>query len=129
MANFTTNKLEILGDKEKIEEMISILCKWQYKNLGSYPEILGPNSIKFYTVWCAYPELICNLSRLNPKLSFIYAWTNEGCGTNGALLKIQNGEVIKENLPEDNTQEAYKIECYVYNSPYNSDFVPHDEEC
>jgi hypothetical protein len=84
---------------------------WQISNWGTkwnaYDQTeLDENCIEFQTAWSTPYQLMVNLSKLFPEVTFEVRFADEDFGYNVGEYTLLNGEV-DENVPEGGSEEAY----------------------
>jgi hypothetical protein len=81
--------------------------KWNAYHQGDERD--AENIIYFQTAWSAPIELMQRLSSLFPKVDLIFNYADEDTGCNVGKLTIKNGEIVKQFIPENQSNEAYEI--------------------
>ncbi len=66
------------------------------------------NIFTFETAWNNVAGIICAMSKLFPKVNFIYEYADEDTGCNCGVIELKNG-IFKNNIPINGTKEAYDI--------------------
>lgn len=93
--------------------------EWSIKNWGTkwnaYQSDLEDedNIIRFMTAWNGVPELMKKIGFIFPEIEFEYAWASEDFGCTVGLIKFKDTDVLKENIPENCSKEAYDLACEI----------------
>ena len=108
---------ENLTSEKEIELDIKGIPNWYTWNVknwntkwNSYEHLeLEHGSYRFLTAWSNVIVVIIALSKKYPKASFHYRWCDEDISYNLGECFIENGEIIKENIPIEGSKEAYEL--------------------
>lgn len=63
----------------------------------------------FETAWSGVPNLIMEMSKQNPDISFEYTFADEDSGQNVGMFRFENGEVSLQYYPIGGSKEAFDI--------------------
>lgn len=78
--------------------------KWNCYNCKKQDD----NIYTFETAWNGVPNLIEALSKMMPKIEFIYEYSDENVGYNVGSYTMKNG-ITKKSVPEEGSKEAYDL--------------------
>jgi len=67
------------------------------------------NIIFFQTAWSCPHNLMKKLSEMFPDVEFEVAWADEDLGHNLGIIKLKNGEILKQNMPQSGSLNAKKM--------------------
>lgn len=90
---------------------------WQYENWGTTWTALdievnrvNPEMVHytFLTGWVAPIPVLIALSRKYQQIQIELEYADEDLGNNVGSVKIQNGAILEENIPEEGSNEAIK---------------------
>lgn len=86
---------------------------WRLDNWGtkwnSYASERKENSFIFETAWSAPHEIVEQLAKMFPRLSFYHEWADENIGYNTGYCEYYNGERWNECFFDDGTKDAYEF--------------------
>jgi hypothetical protein len=84
---------------------------WRTKwNAYSQPDSRNTDNVIFFqTAWSCPKDLINKLTCIFPDVEFEIAWADEDLGHNIGIMKIKNGSVIEQYIPEGGSIEAKKL--------------------
>ena len=87
---------------------------WQTDNWGTkwnaYDQYSDDdNVIEFNTAWSTPYNLLVNLSKKYPQVTFEVEYADEDFGYNVGRYVLLNGEVTEENIPDGGSQEAIEM--------------------
>jgi hypothetical protein len=87
---------------------------WQTANWGTkwnaYDQYSNDDAvIEFNTAWSTPYNLLVNLSKKYPQVTFEVEYADEDFGYNVGKFVLLNGEVIDENIPDGGSQEAIEM--------------------
>ena len=66
-------------------------------------------SIRFLTAWDMPALVMDKLSRMFPEIKMDLQWADEDIGRNVGHVVLLAGELIDENIPDDDSREAYEM--------------------
>lgn len=78
----------------------------------------------FSTAWSFCHPIVKKLSEMFPTLTIEAKWSDEDAGSNTGSIEIRNKVYIRENYPDDGSNEAYKL----YKELWGCDDIVYDEE-
>lgn len=78
----------------------------------------------FSTAWSFCHPIVKKLSEMFPTLTIEAKWSDEDAGSNTGSIEIRNKVYIRENYPDDGSNEAYKL----YKELWGCDYIVYDEE-
>ena len=91
---------------------------WAVKNWGTKWNAYGfddfeidpkGNTLSFLTAWDSVPEVLTVLSERFPDVNLSYKYADEDIGCNVGEMTFQNGDVIEEYIPQNQSKEAYEL--------------------
>ena len=116
MSNKDRKKSLKLGKKyikNRLKYGFTTWYDWCIENWGvkwnAKQAVIKNNIIEFETAWSGITNLIKLLSSRHPNVNIKYIYADEDSGSNTGNLTIQNGEIIEDNSPKNQSSEAYKI--------------------
>lgn len=109
--------------------------KW---NAYDFVRSFEPNTIIFHTAWSCALNVIKQLSKMYPDITFTYRWADEDFGTNVGECTFTNGVMLHKNVPKNCTKEAFELAAAItgespesYDLVYDNtvgNYVPIDDE-
>jgi hypothetical protein len=75
----------------------------------AFNQSVDKHNIIFETKTSAVLKLTLILSKMFPKLWFIYSFTTEFIGQFNEIYGINNGKIIQQSILEEYSDEAYKL--------------------
>lgn len=85
------------------------IANWNTKWNAHNCYLLDDHSIEFQTAWSTPENIIKVLSEKYPSLEFEVSYADEDFGYNVGKYTYQNGEIIREYLPDGGSPEADKM--------------------
>lgn len=82
---------------------------WGSKWSAYEAEEFSDNMLSFLTAWSNVMPIVLKLSSAYPNLHFSYAWADEDIGTNTGECELEGGNVIRKNIPDSFSKEAYEL--------------------
>ena len=98
--------------------------KWGTKWNSSEAEWIADNCVEFETAWGFCHPIVKKLSEMFPDVAIEAKWSDEDAGSNTGSIEIHNKVYIRENYPDDRSNEAYKL----YKELWGCDDIIYDEE-
>ena len=97
---------------------------WGTKWGTSDVEWVSDNCVEFETAWSFCHPIVKKLSEMFPDVAIEAEWSDEDAGSNTGSIEIHNKVYIRENYPDDGSNEAYKL----YKELWGCDDIVYDEE-
>ena len=98
--------------------------KWGTKWNSSEAEWIADDCVEFETAWGFCHPIVKKLSEMFPDVAIEAEWSDEDAGSNTGSIEIRNKVYIRENYPDDRSNEAYKL----YKELWGCDDIIYDEE-
>ena len=98
--------------------------KWGTKWNSSEAEWIADDCVEFETAWGFCHPIVKKLSEMFPDVAIEAEWSDEDAGSNTGSIEIHNKVYIRENYPDDRSNEAYKL----YKELWGCDEIIYDEE-
>ena len=98
--------------------------KWGTKWNSSEAEWIADNCVEFETAWGFCYPIVKKISEMFPDVAIEAEWSDEDAGSNTGSIEIHNKVYIRENYPDDRSNEAYKL----YKELWGCDDIIYDEE-
>ena len=96
-------------DKYGSKDWYDWSCKHWGTKWGAYSQMESDDTIEFSTAWSAPIPVIKELSRLFPKVKIKLRFADEDFGSNCGEITFSKGTIIKQNIPESGSPEAYLL--------------------
>ena len=102
---------------------------WAYDNWGTKwnaceIEWISDNCVEFETAWSFCHPIVQKLSEMFPTLTIEAEWADEDAGSNTGSIEIRNKVYIRENYPDNLSNDAYKL----YKELWGCDDIVYDSE-
>ena len=124
-------------DIELGKKYLSNISKYEYKDWYNWAcanwntkwnacevEWISDNCVEFETAWSFCFPIVEKLSEMFPTLTIEAEWSDEDAGSNTGSIEIRNKVYIRENYPDNGSNEAYKL----YKELWGCDDIAYDEE-
>ena len=99
-------------------------ANWNTKWNACEVEWISDNCVEFETAWSFCFPIVEKLSEMFPTLTIEAEWSDEDAGSNTGSIEIRNKVYIRENYPDNGSNEAYKL----YKELWGCDDIVYDEE-
>lgn len=99
-------------------------ANWGTKWNACEVEWVSDNCVEFETAWSFCFPIVQKLSDMFPTLTIEAEWSDEDAGSNTGSIEIRNKVYIRENYPDNGSNEAYKL----YKELWGCDDIVYDEE-